>query len=66
MKIVLDLFDLKVVDWSYGRNMTDDLVVGAFNKAMRKRELDNDGYFVLIEVGNIRLIGLNIFWKNLE
>ena len=66
MAIVLDLFDLKVVDWSYGRNMTDDLVVEAFNKAMRKRELDNDGYFVLIEVGNIRLIGLNIFWKNLE
>ena len=45
MTIVLDLFDLKVVDWSYGRNMTDDLVVGAFNKAMRNRGLDNDGLF---------------------
>lgn len=45
MTIVLDLFDLKVVDWSYGRNMTDDLVVGAFNKAMRNRGMDNDGLF---------------------
>jgi transposase len=45
LTIVLDLFDLKVVDWSYGRNMTDDLVVGAFNKVMRNRELDNDGLF---------------------
>lgn len=45
LAIVLDLFDLKVVGWSYGRNMTDNLVVGAFNKAMRNRGLDNDGLF---------------------
>lgn len=45
LAIVLDLFDLKVVGWSYGRNMTDDLVVGAFNKGMRNRGLDNDGLF---------------------
>ena len=45
LAIVLDLFDLKVVGWSYDRNMTDDLVVGAFNKAMRNRGLDNDGLF---------------------
>jgi transposase InsO family protein len=45
LTIVLDLFDLKVIDWSYGRNMTDDLLVGAFNKAMRNRGMDNDGLF---------------------
>ena len=45
LAIVLDLFDLKVVGWSYDRNMTDDLVVGAFNKAMRNRGLHNDGLF---------------------
>ena len=66
MTIVLDLFDLKVVDWFYGRNMTDDLVLGAFNKAMRNRGLDNDGLFHSDRGGNIHLIGLNIFWKNLE
>ena len=45
LAIVLDLFDLKVVGWSYGRNMTDDLVVEAFNKAMKNRGLDKDGLF---------------------
>lgn len=27
LAIVMDLFDLKVVGWSYGLNMTDDLVI---------------------------------------
>ena len=43
--IVMDLFDLKVVGWSYGMNMTDDLVIDAFNKAMINRKLNKDGIF---------------------
>ncbi len=32
LAIVMDLFNLKVVGWSYGLNMTDDLVIDAFKK----------------------------------
>jgi len=45
LAIVIDLFDLKVVGWSYGLNMTDDLVIDAFNKAMINRGLNKDGIF---------------------
>ncbi len=45
LAIVMDLFDLKVVGWSYGLNMTDDLVIDAFNKAMINRKLNKDGIF---------------------
>ena len=45
LAIVMDLFDLKVVGWSYGINMTDDLVIDAFNKAMTKRKLNKDGIY---------------------
>lgn len=45
LAIVMDLFDLKVVGWSYGMNMTDDLVIDAFNKAMINRKLNKDGIF---------------------
>ena len=45
LAIVMDLFDLKVIGWSYGLNMTDDLVVDAFNKALINRGLDKDGIF---------------------
>ena len=38
LAIVMDLFDLKVVGWSYGLNMTSELVVSAFNKAKIIRE----------------------------
>ena len=41
----MDLFDLKVVGWTYGKNMTDDLVIGAFKKALVNRGLDKDGIF---------------------
>ena len=44
LAIVMDLFDLKVVGWSYGMNMTDDLVIDAFNKAMINRKF-KDGIF---------------------
>ena len=45
LAIVMDLFDLKVVGWSYGLSMTDELVIDAFNKALVNRRLENDGIF---------------------
>ena len=36
LAIVMDLFDLKVVEWNYGLNMTDDLVIDSFKKAWIK------------------------------
>ena len=45
LAIVLDLFDLKVVGWSYSLNMVDDLVIEAFNKALINRDLNKDGIF---------------------
>lgn len=45
LAIVMDLFDLKVVGWNYGLNMTDDLVIDAFNKALINRGLNKDGIF---------------------
>lgn len=45
LAIVMDLFDLKVVGWSYGLNMTETLVIDAFNKALINRGLEKDGIF---------------------
>ncbi len=45
LAIVMDLFDLKVVGWSYGKVMTNDLVIDAFNKALVNRGLDKNGIF---------------------
>ena len=45
LAIVMDLFDLKVVGWSYGLNMTNDLVIEAFNKALINRGLNKEGIF---------------------
>ena len=45
LAIVMDLFDLKIVGWSYGLNMTDDLVIDAFKKALINRWLNEDGIF---------------------
>ena len=45
LAIVMDLFDLKIVGWSYGMNMTDDLVIDAFNKAIINRGINNKGIF---------------------
>ena len=39
LAIVMDLFDLKVIGWSYGLNMTAELVISAFNKAKTIREI---------------------------
>jgi putative transposase len=33
LAIVMDLFDLKVVGWSYGLSMTESLVIEALNEA---------------------------------
>ena len=41
----MDLFDLKVVGWSYGLNMTDELVMEALKKAIYNRGLSEDGIF---------------------
>jgi len=45
LAIVMDLFDLKVIGWSYGQNMTEDLVIDAFNKAIINRGIEKDGIF---------------------
>ena len=45
LAIVMDLFDLKVVGWSYGINMADDLVIEALKKALINRGLNEDGIF---------------------
>ena len=33
LAIVMDLYDLKIIGWSYGKNMTSELVISAFEKA---------------------------------
>ena len=45
LAIVMDLFDLKVVGWSYSLNMTDNLVIDAFKKALINRQLNKEGIF---------------------
>ena len=45
LAIVMDLFDLKIVGWRYGMNMTDDLVIEAFNKALINRGIDKNAIF---------------------
>ena len=37
LAIVMDLFDLKIIGWSYCRNMTSEIVIEAFNKAKQER-----------------------------
>ena len=39
LAIVMDLFDLKVVGWSYSTRMTVTLVIDAFNKAFIKMNI---------------------------
>lgn len=41
LAIVMALFDLKIIGWDYGLNMTDDLV----KKALINRDLNEDGIF---------------------
>lgn len=37
LAIVMDLFDLKIIGWAYGKNMTSELVISAFEKAKDER-----------------------------
>ena len=39
LAIVMDLFDLKIIGWSYGKNMTSELVISAFEKAKVARRV---------------------------
>lgn len=45
LAIVIDLFDLKVIGWSYGVNMTANLVINAFAKAKSKRGITENMIF---------------------
>lgn len=40
LAIVMDLFDLKIIGWSYGLNMTSQLVIDAFIKAENTRKIE--------------------------
>ena len=45
LAIVMDLFDLKIIGWSYGINMTEQLVIDAFEKAQEERKVKNGMIF---------------------
>ena len=45
LAIVMDLFDLKIIGWSYSINMTADIVVDAFKKAKINRKIENEMIF---------------------
>lgn len=45
LAIVMDLFDLKIIGWSYSINMTADIVVDAFKKAKTNRKIENKMIF---------------------
>ena len=45
LAIVMDLYDLKIIGWSYGENMTAELVISAFEKAMIARGVTEDMIF---------------------
>lgn len=37
----MDLFDLKIIGWPYGINITAQLVIDAFEKAQKGRKIEN-------------------------
>lgn len=41
----MDLFDLKIIGWSYGINMTAQLVINAFKKTQKERKAENGMMF---------------------
>ena len=45
LAIVMDLFDLKIIGWLYGKNMTANLVVDAFEKAKTSRKSEEEMIF---------------------
>ena len=40
LAIVMDLYDLKIIGWSYGLNMTTKIVIDAFEKAKTNRNIE--------------------------
>ena len=45
LAIVMDLYDLKIIGWSYSENMTADIVVDAFKKAKQSRKIEEEMIF---------------------
>ena len=45
LAIVMDLYNLKIVGWSYGLNMTTDLLISAFKKAKKERKITEEMIF---------------------
>lgn len=45
LAIVIDLFDLKVIGWEYGLNMTEELVINALKKVTINRKRQNNLIF---------------------
>ena len=45
LAIVMDLFDLKIIGWSYGLNMSAELVISAFMRAKTTRGTTNEMVF---------------------
>ena len=51
----MDLFDLKIIGWSYGINMTAQLVIDAFEKAQEERKVEN-GMIFHSDLGSVFLL----------
>ena len=45
LAIVMDLYDLKIIGWSYSENMTAELVTSAFKKAKEQRKIEKGMIF---------------------
>ena len=45
LAVVMDLFDLQVIGYSYGLSMDENLVIDALNKAKLKRNIEKDCIF---------------------
>lgn len=45
LAIVMDLFDLKIIGWSYSTNMTAKIVIDAFEKAKTNRNIEEEIIF---------------------
>ena len=46
--IVMDLYSLSVIGYSYGKNMDADLVIKAIENARKKENLERKQYFIVI------------------
>ena len=55
LAIVMDLFDLKIIGWSYGKNMTSELVISAFEKAKAARGVTEGSQYTSKEYEKILL-----------